>query len=185
MTVARATAPDSLRAQVEQEDAEAASAISSSRNPLLIGVLLGLVLVVVGGGALLLGPHQADPIVPPVDVPEVVPPVEPVVVKPPPGPLVPESPADVVVRVVSVPDGVEVFEHGVMLGNAPLPLRRKPGTILELTLSLAGYQTAQRKVMVSADAAVVSVTLEKTKGAVVRPKPVQPPPSLDIKPVPF
>ncbi len=158
---------------------------SSPVNPLLIGLLVGLVLVVVGGGVLLLGPSRPQ---------ELALPAEPVVIEIPVAPKVtppPEPPAEVVVRVVSSPEGVEVSENGVMLGNTPLPLRRKPNTILELTLSLAGYQPAQRKVMVSADAAVVSVTLEKVKGAVLKPKP-QPrpelkplPPSLDIKPAPF
>ena len=96
---------------------------------------------------------------------------------------------------VSTPEGVEVAENGVMLGNTPLPLKRKANSILELTFSLAGYQTAQRKLMVSADSAVMSVTLEKAKTTGTKPK--QPgttppkldiktlPPDLDIKPTPF
>lgn len=161
---------------------------ASGMNPLLIGLLLGLVIVVIGGGVWVLSPghkEEAEPVVAADPLP------------PPPAPVKdpePKAPEELVVRVVTIPEGVEVFENGVMLGNTPLPLKRKANSILDLTLSLAGYETAQRKLMVSADAAVVNVTLEKSKVAPVNKPPPkkepkldlkQLPPDLDIKPAPF
>ena len=150
---------------------------------MLVVVLLGLVLVVVGGGVLVFGTSHADPVTPQgpdgVDLPPEAP-----VVKPP-----ELAPAEVVVRILSTPEGVEVSENGVLLGNTPLPLKRKPHTILDLSFSLAGYQPAQRKV--STDVESVTVTLEKAKAAVGKPKTPPKsdlkglPPPLDIKPAPF
>ena len=72
---------------------------------------------------------------------------------------------------------LRVRKYGPALISPPIPCRH------------SGYQTAQRKVMVSAEGAVVNVTLEKLKGPKL--KPSQPPalktlpPELDIKPAPF
>jgi serine/threonine-protein kinase len=177
--------PADARPTALEQDLAEPELPGAGRSPLLIGVLLGLglVLVVVGGGALVFGTSHADPVPP--QGPEVVdvPPDEPVVKRPEP------APAEVVVRILSSPEGVEVSENGVLLGNTPLPLKRKPHTILDLSFSLAGYQPAQRKV--STDIESVTVTLEKAKAVAGKPKPPpkpeikNPPPALDIKPAPF
>jgi serine/threonine-protein kinase len=180
--------PKSATPPRQEPVVEEAPPPQSGMNPLLIGLLLGLLIVVIGGGVWVLSPGQKE-VVEPVVLAD-PPPEQP---KEPEQPKAPAAPEELVVRVVSTPEGVEVFENGVMLGNTPLPLKRKPNSILDLTLSLAGYETAQRKVMVSADAAVVNVTLAKSKSAPNKPKPpVQPkldikalPPDLDIKPAPF
>jgi serine/threonine-protein kinase len=185
--------PTPLRGVVPSQEFESHAteaeilALAPSRTPMLLGVLGALLVIIAGGAWVLLKPSKPIEDVP--VVPEVVEPttpVEPLAVKPP----EPTAPQEVSLRIVTVPEGVEISENGLMLGNAPLTLKRKPDTILELSLSLAGYRTEQRKLMVTAGTDTVSVTLEKVKGVVnvKRPtelKPKDPPPELNLKAAPF
>jgi serine/threonine-protein kinase len=150
----------SKAAPAEVDDELDAPPPSSSKLPLVIGLVL--VVVVIGAGAVLVGGNTVEPKV------EVV---EPVVVETPPPTKVeppPAKPVEVQVRVESEPVGAEVLEDGVVLGNTPLTLKRVEGTVVDLTLSLSGYETTAKKLRLSADAQTVSFKLDSTKK---RPEP--------------
>ncbi|MER2559226.1 MAG: protein kinase [Myxococcaceae bacterium] len=144
-----ATAPVSFDAEASQP-----GAVTSSKAPFFIAGVLMLVLLV-GGGVIISG-NTVEPTI------EVIQ-AEPVEPPPPPKPVAPAPPAEVALRLESVPIGAEVQENGIVLGNTPYTLKRKPGEVVELTLTLAGFEPAQRKVMVSADVPSVSMKLEPVK----------------------
>ena len=173
------------KADPNSTDTQLAATAPASSSKTLYAVLGLLVVLLLLGGALLFTGGEEKPVEPEQPVTQVDPIPEP----PPVADPKPESAAvrEVTVRIETVPEGVEVLEKGVLLGNTPLPLKRPVNTILELTLSLAGYQTAERKVMVTDEAKVVSVTLEKSKAPPSTKPPLQkkPNPKLDIKPAPF
>jgi serine/threonine-protein kinase len=166
-------------------DTQLAATVAGSSSKTLYAVLGLLVVLLVLGGAVLFTGGDEKPVEPQPPVTQVDPePTPPPVADPKPEPV---AVREVIVRIESVPEGVEVLEKGVLLGNTPLPLKRPVNTILELTLSLAGYQSAERKVMVTDEAKVVSVTLEKSKVPPTTKPPLQkkPNPKLDLKPAPF
>ncbi|MBL8923965.1 MAG: protein kinase [Myxococcaceae bacterium] len=176
LTIEPAPAPQPEAPSVAEDDAALDVPPPSSKLPLALGAVL--VLALVGGLVVLLGDFSGAAVTQTVKVIEPIP-EEPVRPKEPPPPVVTEVP----VRIESVPEGAEVQEAGVVLGNTPYTLKRKPGDIVDLTLSLAGFQTAERKVKVSADVASVSVKLEAVK--VVKrpdPKPDKPDPKLEPRP---
>ena len=156
-------------------DAEASqpAPVTSSKAPFVIAGVLVLVLLV-GGGVIISG----NTVEPTVEVIQAVP-VEP---PPPPKPVAPAPVAEVPLRIESVPAGAEVQENGIVLGNTPYTLKRKPGEVVELTLTLVGFEPAQRKVMVSADVPAVSMKLEALKKPRTEPKPDKKPGELKAAP---
>ncbi|MBM4779852.1 MAG: protein kinase [Archangiaceae bacterium] len=156
-------APTIARSEPVAFDAEASqpgTPAPSSKAPLVIAGVLVLVLLV-GGGVI----FSSTTVEPTIEVIQAEP-VEPVKPKP----VEPAPPVEVALRIESVPPAAEVQENGIVLGNTPYTLKRKPGEVVELTLTLAGYEPAQRKVMVSADVSSVSMKLEPVKKK-VEPKP--------------
>ncbi|MDP3501292.1 MAG: protein kinase [Myxococcales bacterium] len=146
----------------------------TSRAPLFIGV--AVLMVLVAGGAFVLSPAftTVEPVVQVIQ-PEPLDPVKPPVVEPPP------APAELPLRIESVPPNAEVLVGGVLVGNTPLTLKRKVGDLVEVQVVLSGYQPANRKLQWSADLASVSLTLEPVKVA-PRPRPDVPPKNATKRP---
>jgi hypothetical protein len=158
--------PTIARAEPVSFDAEASQPATpppSSKLPFVIAGALVLVLLV--GGGVIFGSNTVEPTIEVIQAE----PVEPVQPKP----VVPAPPVDVALRIESVPPGAEVQEKGIVLGNTPYTLKRKPGEVVELTLSLVGFEPAQKKVLVSADVPSVSMKLEPVKKTPLKPLPFE------------
>ena len=144
------------------------------------------------GGAFVLSPAftTVEPVVQVIQ-PEPLDPVKPAVVEP-------SAPAVLPLRIESVPPNAEVLVDGVLVGNTPLTLKRKPGDLVEVQVVMSGYQPATRKLRWSADLASVSLSLEPVRvapkprvepskpdvGPSKKPPPLKPPPD-DLKPLSF
>ncbi|MCU0698620.1 MAG: protein kinase [Myxococcaceae bacterium] len=139
--------------------------VKSSRAPLVVGVVLAV--AALAGGAVLLTREDPPVVKEPVEVvvvppePKVKPPVEP--------PGLPE----LSIRVETTPPGAQVVVGKEPLGTTPLTLTRKKGEVVELQVSLEGYQSETKSVTVGDETKTVSLVLQKTKAA---PKPPEPTP---------
>ena len=125
-----------------------------SRAPL---VVVALILVAAGLGALLLlqkPASPADPLAANLPIPAVTPQLPAIEV--PPKVAEPEVPK---VSLTSVPEGASVTHAGKRLGATPLTIELPRGRPLTVRLSLAGYKSVRRKLAPSDGA--IAVQLEK------------------------
>ncbi|MBW1876765.1 MAG: protein kinase [Deltaproteobacteria bacterium] len=139
-------------------------------SPLVVVLLVFLGILVVGGMvsvSTMLAVRSASG--PDRDVPEPED-VVPMVVEPE-APVVPAL-REVLVR--TVPEGAQVEREGVFLGDAPVTVRVKEGTLVTLRVSAVGYQP--REITVDGGQPEVPVSLRETPEPASRPAPVVTPP---------
>jgi serine/threonine-protein kinase len=133
-------------APVEEEKPQRASPPPPQGVPLGALVAIAAVLVVLIGGAVVwkfaskpdVAVEPPPKVATPLPADQDVPPVK-----------VPAGPAKVTLR--TTPDGAEVLEGGVMIGNTPLTLDWQRGATRELTFKLAGYKDSVKTLRSEAD----------------------------------
>ncbi len=133
----------------KQPSASSGSESAAPRPGLPLGVLVGIAAALVSGigGALFWKVSRPEPVVaPPVKVttrPEPTTPVPPTKVEP----------ATVKVTLKTTPDGAEITEDGVAIGNTPLTIDWPRGATRTLTFKLAGHKELSKPLRSEADQA--------------------------------
>ncbi|MGE0396242.1 MAG: serine/threonine protein kinase [Kofleriaceae bacterium] len=129
----------------------------------------GLAMALVAGVAIVLATRgDGERAAPPRETPHQVAPPAPTPApapSPPPPPATAEVPQTVIVTIVGVPEGTEVFAGGMTVGAAPGPVQLpRDSSTMVLTFKADGYLTASREVTPDKDQSL-DVTLKKKPAA--------------------
>jgi hypothetical protein len=163
LTVAPPTLPEPAAPIAAQEDTPPPP---KSKLPFIVA---GVLLLIIGAGAVVAFKPAPAPEVPVVvapivlDEPKKVEMVE--KVEPP-----PVAPKLVKLTIETKPDGAEVFEKDVSLGMTPLVLSREAQAIVELRFVLKGYQDLSKKLAVPLADESRTIELEKKRAGGDKPK---------------